>query len=647
MSSGVFTIGINASNGSLLLTKQGTLVLDFSQTGPAAFNTHVADGDKGDVVVSESGTNWIIDARAVTPAKLFAVGSYKLVGRYDGASGDAQEVGIGGGLEFSSATVQRSALTGDVTATAGSNSTTIVPAANPSWITALAWSKITGTPTTLTGYGITDAAALTHTHPSTDISDSTASGRTLLTASDAAAQRTALGLGTIATQDANNVTLTGGTLEGVGVITGTYTSNANEALLRSCRKASAGTITKGQVVYIVGSTGSHLTVELADADLEATSSKTFGVAVENVTSSQEGYVMVEGLLTGLSNLPTASFADGDSLWLSSTAGGWQSSPPANPAHGVYLGRVITASNGSAGKAYIKIQNGYELDELHDVVVTTPTDTHSLFYETSSGLWKNRRPALSDISQSSASTGQFVEWNGSAWVAASITASDISDSTAAGRAILTSATASDQRTALGLGTAATSNSSAFAAASHTHAPSDLTSGGASSGQVLTWNGAAWAPSTGGGKLVGWWLATSTTVVSTTTAIPIDDTIPQITEGAELMSVSVTPSSASNKLKITLTGFASCNGTGLGCIAVFAGTGANAVASSPINMVSSSGNVVFQISQVFVIDSFSGTQTISIRGGIPAATFRWLAVGAGLTTYFGTSDRATLLVEEIAP
>ena len=28
---------------------------------------------------------------------------------------------------------------------------------NPAWITALAWTKITGTPTTLAGYGITDA----------------------------------------------------------------------------------------------------------------------------------------------------------------------------------------------------------------------------------------------------------------------------------------------------------------------------------------------------------------------------------------------------------------------------------------------------------------------------------------------------------
>lgn len=326
MSSGIFNIGLNNANGSLVLTKSGTMTLDFSQTGPAGYQ--------------------VPSARTVTAG-----------------------VGLTGG----------GSLVSDITIDAEFGTTA-------------------GTICQGNDSRLSDARTPTsHTHPASEISDSTAAGRTILTAADAAAQRTALGLGTIATQDANNVTLTGGTLEGVGVVTGSYTSNANEALLRSCRKASAGTITKGQVVYIVGSTGSHLTVELADADLEATSSKTFGVAVENVTSSQEGYVIVEGLLTGLSNLPTASFADGDSLWLSSTAGGWQSTPPANPAHGVYLGRVITASNGAAGKAYIKIQNGYELDELHDVVISSPGPTHALYYDDATLLWKNRAAANADLS----------------------------------------------------------------------------------------------------------------------------------------------------------------------------------------------------------------------------------------------------------
>lgn len=391
MSSGIFNIGLNNftsslvlsnSNSSLVISKGGTMTLDFSKTGPAGYQVPSARTITAGVGLTGGGTlasDITIDAEFGTTAGTICQGN-------DARLSDAR------------------------------------------------------TPTS-------------HTHPASEISDSTAAGRTILTAADAAAQRTALGLGTVATQNANNVTLTGGTLQGVGVVTGSYTSNANEAILRSCRKASAGTITKGQVVYIVGSTGVHLTVELSDADTESTSSKTFGIAAENITNSTEGYVMVEGLLTGLSNLPSTSFADGDALWLSSTTGGWQNTPPANPAHGVYLGRVIKASNGSNAQAYIRIQNGYELNELHDVVIASPLDTHSLFYETSSGLWKNRRPALSDISQSSATTGQFSEWNGSAWAAASITASDISDSTVAGRAILTAADAAAQRTSLGLGSAA--------------------------------------------------------------------------------------------------------------------------------------------------------------------------------------------------
>lgn len=56
----------------------------------------------------------------------------------------------------------------------------------------------------------------------------------------------------------------------------------------------------------------------------------------------------------------------------------------------------------------------------------------------------------------------------------IVATDITDSTATGRSVLTGS-ASDGRSALGLGTAATQASGAFAAASHTHAAGDVVSG----------------------------------------------------------------------------------------------------------------------------------------------------------------------------
>lgn len=166
----------------------------------------------------------------------------------------------------------------------------------------------------------------------------------------------------------------------------------NQATVKLVRKSTAGTITKGQVVYIVGSQGTHLTVELADADSEATAATTIGVAMGNITSTVEGYIIVQGFLDGLSNLPTASFTDGAALWLSQTSGGWITTRPTQPAHGVFLGWVVSASNGSSGRAYIKVINGQELEELHDVLITSPTNDQVLTYETSSGLWKNKTPS---------------------------------------------------------------------------------------------------------------------------------------------------------------------------------------------------------------------------------------------------------------
>ena len=163
----------------------------------------------------------------------------------------------------------------------------------------------------------------------------------------------------------------------------------NQATVKLVRKASAGTITKGQVVYITGSQGTHLTVELADADSEATAATTIGVAMGDITSTVEGYIIVQGLLEGLSNLPTASFSDGAALWLSSTAGGWTTTRPTQPAHGVFLGWVVAASSGSSGRAYVKVVNGQELEELHDVLITSPTNGQVLTYDSAMGLWKNQ------------------------------------------------------------------------------------------------------------------------------------------------------------------------------------------------------------------------------------------------------------------
>jgi hypothetical protein len=55
---------------------------------------------------------------------------------------------------------------------------------------------------------------------------------------------------------------------------------------------------------------------------------------------------------------------------------------------VYLGVVTTANNGSSGRWYVKVQNGYELNELHDVSITSVADNQVLQYDSATSLWKN-------------------------------------------------------------------------------------------------------------------------------------------------------------------------------------------------------------------------------------------------------------------
>lgn len=87
-------------------------------------NLYVHPNHSGDVVSVGDGAT-TIQPSVVTLSKIQDIGSQKLIGRHTSGSGVSQEVGLDGGLEFHGANIRREALTGDVTASAGSNSTTI------------------------------------------------------------------------------------------------------------------------------------------------------------------------------------------------------------------------------------------------------------------------------------------------------------------------------------------------------------------------------------------------------------------------------------------------------------------------------------------------------------------------------------------
>jgi hypothetical protein len=152
------------------------------------------------------------------------------------------------------------------------------------------------------------------------------------------------------------------------------------------------TLTKGMPVYAFSGTGDRMTVKRANNTTDATSAKTVGLVLStSIGANQKGLIMMQGLLDGLSILPTSTFADGDPVYLGATAGTITNVKPYAPNHLVYLGVVTTASNGSAGRMYVRIQNGFELSEIHDIdlITNAPTNNQVLTYESSTDLWKNK------------------------------------------------------------------------------------------------------------------------------------------------------------------------------------------------------------------------------------------------------------------
>jgi sorbitol-specific phosphotransferase system component IIA len=165
---------------------------------------------------------------------------------------------------------------------------------------------------------------------------------------------------------------------------------APNTLLAYVTNDDSVTITKGQPVYAFSGTGDRLTVKLASNTTDATSAQTVGLVLStSIAANQKGLIIVNGLLDGLSTLPTSTFSDGDAIYLGATAGTITKVKPSAPNHLVYLGFVTTASNGNAGRMYVRVQNGYELDEIHDVKIATPLNNQGIFYNNSNTLWENK------------------------------------------------------------------------------------------------------------------------------------------------------------------------------------------------------------------------------------------------------------------
>lgn len=166
----------------------------------------------------------------------------------------------------------------------------------------------------------------------------------------------------------------------------------------------------GQPVYVSGSTGTNMIVTAASYSAESSSSKTLGLMGQTLALNDSGFVVSEGLLP---DLDTSTATAGDPVWLgpNGTLIYGLVNKPAAPNHLVFIG-IVTRVHPQNGEIFVKIQNGFELQELHNVAITAPATGEVLIYNATTGLWTNTDTmasktyvdtAVSGLSNTSAAT----------------------------------------------------------------------------------------------------------------------------------------------------------------------------------------------------------------------------------------------------
>jgi hypothetical protein len=202
------------------------------------------------------------------------------------------------------------------------------------------------------------------------------------------------GISSVASADGSvTVTTTSGAVD-LSVAVAASTTN----MVVLVRNNTGATLTKGTAVYMNGAVGQNPTVTKAQGNNDTNSAQTLGLMTADLANNSNGYVTVIGLIT---NINTSAFTDGQQLYLSpTTAGTLTATKPYAPEHLVYVA-VVEHAHPTQGKLFVKVQNGYEMDELHNVSAQSPTTGQTLVYNSSTSLWeKSNAPLISGTTISS-------------------------------------------------------------------------------------------------------------------------------------------------------------------------------------------------------------------------------------------------------
>jgi len=135
---------------------------------------------------------------------------------------------------------------------------------------------------------------------------------------------------------------------------------------------------------------------------------------------------------------------------------------------------------------------------------------------------------------------------------------------------------------------------------------------------------------------------TTKSSHTTTIPIDTSIPQITEGEQIMSAAITPKSASSTLAIRISVPVTGSAIAHMVVALFVDSTANAIASGWHTKTSSS-DAFLMFLETEISNASLTARTYKVRIGSHSGT---AYVNGGAPGYYGGTAGAMMIIEEYA-
>lgn len=442
---------------------------------------------------------------------------------------------------------------------------------------------------------------------------------------DTAAAATA-GVGEFAWDDGNGTAVLG--LKG-----GNVSLQVGQEIVARCYNDSGVALSDGQVVYISGAQGNRVAVKLALATTDGTSAGTLGMVTESIAVGAEGFITILGTVNGLN---TSSLTQGAIVYLSpTTAGAYTTTKPVAPQHTVTLGYVERV-HATVGSIYVKVDNGYEIDELHNVLITSAASGNTLIYDATAGVWKNAN--LTDGTGISITEGAGSITIANSGVTQATAGTGISVSSGTGNVTITN-TAPDQTVSLtGAGTTSISGTYPnFTITSNDEFDGTVTSVAATAGTGISVTG---SPITSSGTLTITNTAPDQTVsLSAGTGISTSGTYPNftVTNTAPDQTVALTAgtgiSTSGTYPNFTITNTAPSSGGTV--TSITAGTGLSG------GTITSSGTIAIDST----VATLTGTQTLTNKT-LTSPTLT-TATTSGKFTFGGAIDETVFAITGTTP